>query len=89
MKTAKFEGYYEGAREAFDALQAKLKHDVASDLDSHREIIQQMLELDIVSVYYYQRGMIEAVLRFDRQVKEAIRLLKDEAEYKKLLQPKR
>ena len=88
VKTAKFEGYYEGAREAFDALQAKLKHDVASDLDSHREIIQQMLELDIVSVYYYQRGMIEAGLRFDKQVKEAIRLLKDEAEYKKLLQPK-
>ena len=89
VKTAKFEGYYEGAREAFDALQAKLKHDVASDLDRHREIIQQMLELDIVSVYYYQRGMIEAGLRFDKQVKEAIRLLKDEAEYKKLLQPKR
>lgn len=89
VKTAKFEGYYEGAREAFDALQAKLKHDVASDLDCHREIIQQMLELDIVSVYYYQRGMIEAGLRFDKQVKEAIRLLKDEAEYKKLLQPKR
>jgi carboxyl-terminal processing protease len=88
VKTAKFEGYYEGAREAFDALQAKLKHDVTSDLDSHREIIQQMLELDIVSVYYYQRGMIEAGLRFDKQVKEAIRLLKDEAEYKKLLQPK-
>lgn len=89
VKTAKFEGYYEGAREAFDALQAKLKHDVTSDLDSHREIIQQMLELDIVSVYYYQRGMIEAGLRYDKQVKEAIRLLKDEAEYKKLLQPKR
>ena len=87
VKTAKFEGYYDEAREAFDALQEKLKHDVAKDLDTHREIIQQMLELDIVSAYYYQRGTIEAGLRYDKQVKEAVRLLKDENEYQKLLKP--
>lgn len=87
VKTAKFEGYYDEAREVFDELQKKLKHDVASDLDRHREIIQQMLELDIISSYYYQKGTIEAGLRYDKQVKEAIRLLNDTDEYQKLLRP--
>ena len=51
VKTAKFEGYYDDAKEAFEALEKKLKHDVASDLDKHRETIQQILELDIISAY--------------------------------------
>lgn len=88
VKTAKFEGYYDDAKEAFDTLAEKLKHDVASDLDKHRETIQQILELDIVGAYYYQRGSIEAGLNYDKQLKEAERLLKTPAEYRKILEPR-
>jgi carboxyl-terminal processing protease len=88
VKTAKFEGYYEDAKEAFDALEKKLKHDVASDLDKHRETIQQILELDIIGAYYFQRGSIEAGLYADKQLKEAERLLKTPAEYRKILEPR-
>ena len=88
VKTAKFEGYYDDAKEAFEALEKKLKHDVASDLDKHREAIQQILELDIVGAYYYQRGSIEAGLNYDKQLKEAERLLKSPAEYRKILEPR-
>ena len=88
VKTAKFEGYYDDAKEAFEALEKKLKHDVASDLDKHRETIQQILELDIVGAYYYQRGSIEAGLNYDKQLKEAERLLKSPAEYRKILEPR-
>ena len=88
VKTAKFEGYYDDAKEAFEALEKKLKHDVASDLDKHRETIQQILELDIVGAYYYQRGSIEAGLNYDKQLKEAERLLKTPAEYRKILEPR-
>ena len=87
VKTAKFEGYYDEAKEAFDALGQKLKHDVASDLDKHRETIQQMLELDIISAYYYQRGGIEAGLNYDKQLKEAERILKSADEYQRILHP--
>ena len=87
VKTAKFEGYYDDAKEAFDALEKKLKHDVASDLDKHREPIKQILELDIISAYYYQAGTIEAGLYGDKQLNEAERLLKSPEEYRKLLQP--
>ena len=88
VKTAKFEGYYDDAKEAFEALEKKLKHDVASDLDKHRETIQQILELDIVSAYYFQGGSIEAGLYADKQLKEAERLLKTPAEYRKILEPR-
>jgi carboxyl-terminal processing protease len=88
VKTAKFEGYYEDAKEAFDALEKKLKHDVATDLDKYRETIQQIIELDIIGAYYYQKGGIEASLNGDKQLKEAERLLKSPEEYRKILEPR-
>ena len=87
VKTAKFEGYYDEAKEAFNALEQKLKHDVASDLDKHRTTIQQMLEMDIISSYYYQKGSIEAGLNYDTQLKEAERILKATDEYQRILHP--
>ena len=85
VKTAKYEGYYEEAKPAFDELEKKLNHDVAFALDKHEQVIRQIVEQDIVSAYYYQAGSIEATLGFDKQLKEAIRLLKNTDEYKKLL----
>lgn len=87
VKTAKFEGFYDQAREAFDALSEKLKHDVATELDRHRQVIQQMLELDIIAAYYYQRGSIEAGLAYDHQLTEAEGLLKSPEKYAKVLAP--
>ncbi len=87
VKTAKFEGYYDDAKEAFDVLSAKLKHDVASDLDKHKKTIMQMLELDIIGAYHYQAGALRAGLAYDRQLREAVRLLNSPEEYKKLLLP--
>ena len=87
VKTAKFEGYYEGARDAFDALEQRLVHNVADDLDRHRESIQQMIESDIIAAYHYQAGAIEAGLRNDKQFREASRLLKNPEEYNKILRP--
>ena len=89
VKTAKFEGYYDEAKDAFDALEKKLKHDVATELDKHRKTIQQILELDIVGAYYYQSGSVEAGLTNDKQLKEAVRLLKNPKEYKKILAPQK
>ena len=87
VKTAKIEGYYEDAKDTFDALAEKLKHNVASDLDKHREDIMHALELDIISAYHYQRGSLRAGLAYDRQLKEAVRLLNAQDEYDKLLKP--
>ena len=89
VKTAQFEGYYDEARAEFDALQARLKHDLARDLDKHRATLVQLLESEIVTAYYYQAGAIEAGLNHDRQLQEAERLLQQPDEYRQLLQPKK
>ena len=88
-KTAKAEGYHEQAREAFELLESKLKHDVGTDIDKHEAILRQVLELDIITAYYYQAGSIQAGLQYDKQLEEAIRLLRQPETYKKLLTPKK
>ena len=89
VKTAKFEGYYEEAKSAFDELEKKLNHDVAFDLEKHKDVLMQVLESEIIAAYYYQAGAIEAGLNYDRQLKEAVRLLQNPEEYKKLLVPQK
>lgn len=87
-KLLKFEGYYDDAKEELAALKKKLKHNVARDLDKHKEAIKQMLEQDIIAAYYYKRGTIEAGLKYDKQLTEAIRILNDSDAYSRLLRLK-
>jgi len=77
VKVARFEGYYDEAREAFDALERQLHHDVTNELTRHRSTIQKILEMDIISAYYYERGSHEVSLTDDRQLLEARRLLRE------------
>ena len=86
-KLAKFEGYYEDAKPEFEALKKKLSHNVAKDLDYNKETIKHLLENDIVAAYYYQGGAIRNSLRYDKQVKEAMRLLDSPEEYQEILRP--
>ena len=86
VKVAEFEGYYEDARPEFEALKAKLDHhDLARDLNRHREEIQRLIEQDIISAYYFQEGQVEAALQYDKTVKEAERILNTPGEYEKVL----
>lgn len=85
VKWAKFEGYYDGAKAEFDALEAKLTHNLAHELDYNKETIKQLLAADLVSVYYYNRGAVENALRHDKQWKEAVRLLNHSDEYGRIL----
>lgn len=87
VKLAKFEGYYEDAKPEFDALEKKLSHNLAKDLDYNRQTLKKLLTSDLVSAYYYQRGSLENSLQFDKQWKKAVEILQNPAEYRKLLQP--
>ena len=87
VKTAKFEGYYEDAKQTFDELEKQLNHNVAFDLDKHEKVLRQLVEQEIISAYYYQAGTIEAGLNYDKQLKAAENLLKSPEEYQKLLAP--
>ena len=86
-KLAKFEGYYDDAKPEFEALKKKLSHNVAKDLDYNKEYIKELLENEIVAAYYFQAGAIQNSLRYDKQIKEAVKLLNSPEEYGKILRP--
>lgn len=87
VKMAQFEGYYDDAREAFDVLKEKLKHDVARDVERHRKDIQKIIETDIITAFYFQEGALKAAVADDKLLKEALRILSTPSEYSRLLAP--
>ena len=87
VKLAKFEGYYDEARAEFDALEQRLNHNLAKDLDHNKEVIKAILAGDIVAAYYFQRGSVENKLLHDKQWKEAVKLLNDMDRYQRTLKP--
>ncbi len=87
VKMAKFEGYYDDAKPEFDALKAKLRHNLERELDNNSKFIRQLLEAEITAAYYFQRGAIANSLWSDTQVQEAKKLLLDGERYQSILHP--
>jgi carboxyl-terminal processing protease len=73
----KMEGYDDLTKELFSQLSEQLKPNVENDLLRFREDIQEMLELEIIKRYYYQKGAIEYGLRTDNWLKTAIEIIKN------------
>jgi carboxyl-terminal processing protease len=87
VKLAKFEGYYDDAKPEFDAIEKKLKHNVAKDLDYNQKILRQLIEADLVAVYYYQKGTVANTLKSDKQYQAAVELLQNPEKYNSILHP--
>jgi carboxyl-terminal processing protease len=79
---AAFEGYMGDAADEFAALEKKLTHNLDHDLDHFAADIKNVLALEIVKRYYYQRGAIIQQLKEDKGLKEAMQLLGDPEKYK-------
>lgn len=68
-----------------EALNAKIKHSKSEDLENFKAEIKQFIEEEIASRYYFQNGRLEASLKDDIELKEAIAVLNDTDKYKKIL----
>lgn len=85
---AKIEGYMnDSTKQAFDALEKLLKHNLSQDLDNNRKAIEEILAPEIVSRYYYERGRIVQTMKSDNGLDAAVKVLNDMAEYRRLLAP--
>ena len=82
---AEFEGYLKDASAEFDALEKKLKHNLDHDLDYFAADIKEMIAIEIVKRYYYQRGGIIQQLKDDDDLKAALDILSDPARYRQML----
>jgi carboxyl-terminal processing protease len=68
-----------------DSLKNTIVHHKKDDLVKYKPEIKQFLEEEIASRYYFQNGRLEASLKEDIELKEAIAVLKDKARYDKLI----
>lgn len=82
---AEFEGYLTDASEEFKALEKKLTHNLERDLDHFSKDIRNMIAVEIIKRYYYQRGSIIQQLKDDDDLKEAVKILGDLTKYKEML----
>jgi carboxyl-terminal processing protease len=69
----------------FDALQRRIEAEKKNDLAEARERILYEIEQDIIGRYFYERGKVRKRLVNDSEVKEAVKLLNDQARYKAIL----
>ena len=84
-KQAKGENYLGALQVEIEAMKKKIVQDKANDLYKYKREIKDLLEREIASRYYYEKGKIQVGLKNDDDVKEAIRILNNDAEYHKLL----
>jgi carboxyl-terminal processing protease len=84
-KTAKEERNYDDIKQQIESLKAKLSHNKENDLRKFKDEIKELLEKEISSRYYFQRGLIEATFDDDPEIQEAIKVLNDSAKMNKIL----
>ncbi|MCK4360389.1 MAG: peptidase S41, partial [Bacteroidales bacterium] len=66
-------------------LKMKMKHDKDEDLNKYKDQIKELLKIEIVSRYYYQKGKIIASIANDPEIKEAMEILENKTLYESIL----
>lgn len=88
LELAKSEGIEKYADNELKALEIKLKPDIQLNIEDNKKDIIELLSLEIIKRYYYQKGEIEFSLKTDEDLKIAIENLTDSALYSKSLSNK-
>ena len=86
---ADFEGYLEGAKEEFAALEKKLQHNLDLEIDRFEKDIKPLIAEEIVKRYYFERGAVQESLKDDVGLKKAVEVLRNPQEYTEILTVKK
>jgi carboxyl-terminal processing protease len=84
-EASKQDQYFDDVKHEYEALKEKLTHNKKSDLYKFKSEIKHILESEIVTRYYYQKGQIEVALKEDVVVDEAIKILNEKKRYNAIL----
>jgi len=68
-----------------EALEQKIEDEATMAIDANKELIMSMVEEKIAARHHYQKGKFYQKLKNDTEIKEAIALLNNPSEYKKIL----
>lgn len=84
-ETAEEEGYFDDAKAQYEELMKKVVPSKERDLEKFKEEIKTIIENEIISRYYYQKGRTVDAFRNDDYLKKAIEILKNTKEYNTIL----
>ncbi|MEN9400820.1 MAG: hypothetical protein RL632_1923 [Bacteroidota bacterium] len=84
-ETAEKEGFYEDSKAEYEALMARVVPSKERDLEKFRSEIKYLLENEIISRYYYQKGRAIDAFRNDLYVEKALEILKNRSTYNTIL----
>ena len=84
-ETAEKEGYFNDVKSEYEAMLLKVTPSKARDLDKFKNEISQMLENEIVSRYYFQKGRTLNSFRYDKVLQKAKEILGNTNEYNTIL----
>jgi carboxyl-terminal processing protease len=85
IEIAKEEKYYDPAADEFVILEKKLAHDDDKDLNNFRKEIEELINEEVISRYYYQKGRISLSVETDTQVLKALDILDEKGVIEKIL----
>ena len=84
-ETAEKEGYFDEVKSEYDLMMTKVTPSKSRDLDKFKKEISQMLDNEIVSRYYYQKGRTINSFRYDNVLLKAKDILENSNEYNTIL----
>ncbi|MEM9920026.1 MAG: S41 family peptidase [Bacteroidota bacterium] len=82
---AEREGYSDMIDASIRQIEQSIQTEKKNDLVKYKDVIVGLLEKEIASRYFYQKGKIQLGLKNDPEIKEAVSLLNDSARYKSIL----
>ena len=86
-KRLKEEKHYDDVKTELETMRRKMVVNKANDLQRFKPEIKEILEQEIVSRYYYEKGRIEAGFDDDPNILAAVAVLNDPNRYAALLKP--
>jgi len=69
----------------YDALKTKIAETKKNDLQIHKPEIMQVLENEIVSRYFYEKGRYEINFKYDKEVAEAVKVMQNKEQIASVL----
>jgi carboxyl-terminal processing protease len=82
---AKKEKYFADLKGQIDQISNRIAESRKNELMLYKDEIKMLLEEDIVARQHLEKGSVEAGFKYDQDVKKAIEILRDDAQYKKIL----
>ena len=76
-KDAEGEKYLADLKEHLESISSKMEESKNNDIERFKSEISELLEMEIATRYFYQKGKIETTIKHDEEIAKAIEVLND------------